>query len=94
VKDIDFDYGQIMVRDGKGMKDRVTMLPGRLRRPLKEHMAHTKAVHSRLLYFLSRLATNEGLLPRNTAIITRDAFAAPTFPRDSTYRTTDAANLS
>jgi integrase len=27
VKDIDFGYGQITVRDGKGGKDRVTMLP-------------------------------------------------------------------
>jgi len=28
VKDVDFDYRQICVRDGKGGKDRVTMLPG------------------------------------------------------------------
>jgi site-specific recombinase XerD len=27
VKDIDFDRSQVIVRDGKGMKDRVTMLP-------------------------------------------------------------------
>jgi integron integrase len=47
IKDVDFDYGRIIVRDGKGMKDRVTMLPGRLRRPLKEHLAHGKAVHER-----------------------------------------------
>jgi integron integrase len=47
IKDVDFDYGRIVVRDGKGMKDRVTMLPGRLRRPLKEHLAHAKAVHER-----------------------------------------------
>jgi integron integrase len=47
IKDIDFDYGRIMVPDAKGMKDRVTMLPGRLRRPLKEHLAHAKAVHER-----------------------------------------------
>jgi len=47
IKDVDFDYGRIVVRDGKGMKDRVTMLPGRLRRPLKEYLAHAKAVHER-----------------------------------------------
>jgi site-specific recombinase XerD len=28
VKDLDFDYKQVVVRDGKGAKDRVTMLPG------------------------------------------------------------------
>jgi site-specific recombinase XerD len=27
VKDVDFDRGQIVVHDGKGFKDRVTMLP-------------------------------------------------------------------
>ena len=47
VKDIDFGYSRIVVRSGKGEKDRVTMLPGRLRRPLKEHLAHAKAVHER-----------------------------------------------
>jgi len=47
IKDVDFDYGRITVRDGKGMKDRVTMLPGRLRRPLKEHLALAMAVHER-----------------------------------------------
>lgn len=45
VKDVDFGYSQIIVRDGKGAKDRVTMLPGELRRPLREHLAHVKAVH-------------------------------------------------
>ena len=30
VKDVDFAHGQIIVRDGKGLKDRVTMLPERL----------------------------------------------------------------
>jgi integron integrase len=47
VKDIDFGYSRIIVRDGKGAKDRVTLLPGRLRAPLKEHLAHAKAVHER-----------------------------------------------
>lgn len=34
VKDIDFAYGQITVRDGKGQKDRVTMLPEGIKVPL------------------------------------------------------------
>ncbi len=42
-----FGYSRIIVRDGKGAKDRVTMLPGRLRAPLKEHLAHAQAVHER-----------------------------------------------
>ena len=47
VKDIDFDYGRIVIRDGKGIKDRVAVLRGRLRRRLKEDLAHAKAVHER-----------------------------------------------
>src|SRR5699024_1081181 len=35
VKDIDFNYRQIMVRDGKGQNDRVTPLPGRIEAELR-----------------------------------------------------------
>jgi integron integrase len=36
VKDMDFDYGQLIIRAGKGDKDRVTILPDSLREPLKK----------------------------------------------------------
>jgi len=42
VKDLDFDRGQIVVRDGKGAKDRVTMLPGALVEPLRGQLARAK----------------------------------------------------
>ena len=45
VKDMDFEYAQIMVRDGKGEKDRVTMLPAALAKPVNEHLQKAKAVH-------------------------------------------------
>jgi integron integrase len=45
VKDIDFARHQIMVRDGKGQKDRVTMLPDRFAAPLQEHLARVKAIY-------------------------------------------------
>ena len=45
VKDIDFDYAQITVRDGKGGKDRVTMLPVNLAAPLQKHVARVKMQH-------------------------------------------------
>ena len=45
VKDIDFEQGQIIVRDGKGMKDRVTMLPDSLRVPLQEQLRRAKIIH-------------------------------------------------
>jgi len=47
VKDIDFGYGQIVVRDGKGAKDRVTMLPAALAQPLKLHLERVRKLHDR-----------------------------------------------
>jgi integron integrase len=38
IKDIDFERLEIVVRDGKGAKDRVTMLPRKLAAPLQEHL--------------------------------------------------------
>jgi integrase len=45
VKDVDFGYGQILVRDGTGAKDHVTMLPRTLAEPLKEHLARVGRLH-------------------------------------------------
>ena len=47
VKDIDFGYGQVTVRDGKGAKDRVTMLPASLAEPLKLHLQRVRKLHER-----------------------------------------------
>ena len=46
-KDIDFDYRQITVRDGKGGKDRVTMLPQALVEPIKNHLTKVRALHAK-----------------------------------------------
>ena len=45
VKDVDFGYARITVRDAKGGKDRVTMLPMQLAAALKRHLAKIKAQH-------------------------------------------------
>jgi len=47
VKDIDFGYNQIMVRDSKGEKDRTTMLPQKIVQPLKEHLNKVKLIHEK-----------------------------------------------
>ncbi len=44
VKDLDFDRGQIVVREGKGDKDRVVMLPSALREPLRTHLARVRVL--------------------------------------------------
>ncbi len=46
VKDVDFAYRQILVRDGKGAKDRVTMLPERLVQALHEQLGVAKRLHA------------------------------------------------
>jgi integron integrase len=45
VKDIDFARNEILIRDGKGAKDRITMLPGRVVQPLRRHLAAVQQLH-------------------------------------------------
>src|SRR5579872_1192600 len=45
VKDIDLERGEIRVRAGKGDRDRVTMLPTVVRRPLEQHLVRVKRLH-------------------------------------------------
>jgi integron integrase len=47
VQDIDFFRNEILVRDGKGAKDRVTMLPLSLKTPLQNHLQKVKAIHEK-----------------------------------------------
>jgi integron integrase len=44
-KDVDLEMSQITVRDGKGRKDRVTMLPQSLRDPIARHLARVRTVY-------------------------------------------------
>ena len=45
VKDVDFAYNQIVVRDGKGQKDRVTMLPQHVKAALQRHLLEVQHLH-------------------------------------------------
>ena len=45
MKDLDFAYARIVVRDGKGAKDRVTMLPVNLAQGSERHLQKVKAQH-------------------------------------------------
>ncbi|MFK5282877.1 tyrosine-type recombinase/integrase, partial [Lacticaseibacillus paracasei] len=45
VKDIDFDHHAIIVREGKGNKDRVVQLPDLLQEPLRAQLEQRAAVH-------------------------------------------------
>jgi len=54
VKDVDFSRGEILVRDGKGGRDRLTMLPRSLVQPLQEQLDRVQRLHRR------ELAANRG----------------------------------
>ena len=45
VKDVDFQRHEILVRDGKGAKDRLTLLPRETVRPLCEHLQGVREMH-------------------------------------------------
>jgi len=47
VKDVEFSRGEILVREGKGFKDRITMLPATLVDPLKAHLRQVRELHDR-----------------------------------------------
>ena len=47
VKDVDLAYRQVLVRDGKGEKDRVTMLPEKLVAPMRGHLERVRLLHAR-----------------------------------------------
>lgn len=45
VKDVDFNYRQLVIRDGKGGKDRVTVFPDSLREPMQCQLAKVERLH-------------------------------------------------
>ncbi len=47
VKDLEFGRGEVLVRDGKGRKDRITMMPRSLEVALREQLARARALHDR-----------------------------------------------
>ena len=47
VQDIDFSSHEITVRDGKGGKDRITILPESLKKPLQEHLRRVESIHEK-----------------------------------------------
>jgi integron integrase len=71
VKDLDFERHELTVRDGKGRKDRVTVLPERLQKTLLSHLHVLRRAHER------SVANGEGGVPLPQAL-------ARKFPNAST----------
>jgi len=45
IKDVDFENDLLMVRSGKGQKDRSLMIPGKIKEDLARHVASAKEIH-------------------------------------------------
>jgi integron integrase len=74
VKDIDLTAHTVSVRDGKGAKDRTTVLPERLVSPLQQHLLRVAALHR------DDLASGAGLAPMPDALSRKYPAASASFP--------------
>jgi len=72
IRDVNFDRAELVIRDGNGVKDRVTMLPVSLNVSLRNHVARVKVRHN------AALAAGCGTVALPTAVRTKD----PTAPRE------------
>lgn len=94
VKDVDFDRGEIVVREGKGGKDRRVPLPKRLRDPLHERIERTRVVHAQdLAAGLGRVWLPDALVRKHANAATElgwqyvfPAARVSVDPRDGTKR--------
>jgi integron integrase len=64
VKDVDFAAGHIVVRDGKGRRDRRTLFPELLRVPLRTHLARMREQHEAALAAGAGMVVLPGALSR------------------------------
>ncbi len=64
VKDVDFAGGKLIIRKGKGNKDRVTLLPQRLKPVLDAHLDKVKTLHAEDL----TRGLGEAMLPQALAV--------------------------
>jgi integron integrase len=86
VKDLDVERGEILVRDGKGQKDRVTMLPRAIGDLLQQHLSLTRQQHVADLSRGLGRAPLPGALARKYTGADREWVWQWVFPASSHYR--------
>ena len=74
IKDVDFNMNQLMVRNGKGGKDRLTLLPTRLCAPLRAHLETVQRQHE------ADLAKGAGYVELPGALVHKFPFAEREWP--------------
>jgi len=87
VQDLDFERHEIVVRSGKGDRDRRTMLPGSAVTPLREHLERVRRLHARDLAAGHGSVELPGALARKLPSAAIDwswqwVFPSPSFVRD------------
>ena len=85
VKDIDFAHGEIIVRRGKGDKDRRTMLPQKLHEPLMAQVERVRLLHQRDLACGLGRVDLPGALARKYPNAGRELGWQYAFPASRTY---------
>ena len=86
VKDIDFARNTVMVRGGKGDKDRATVFPPTLHQPMREHLARVKRLHDRDLARGAGAVALPGAFGRKSPASARSWAWQWVFPASSSYR--------
>jgi integron integrase len=85
VKDVDFSRGELTVRDGKGQKDRMTVLPTRLAEPLRCHLARVAQQYEADLRHGAGVVALPHALARKYPAACRDWAWQWVFPATRTY---------
>jgi hypothetical protein len=78
IQDMDITGGRILVMDGKGRKDRTTLLSDSLKTPLQRQIDHARFIHQQDLF--------RGYLPISASFSREDQYAMPTSLPDSQYQ--------
>jgi len=85
VRDLDFGRGELVVRCGKGQKDRVSVLPTRLAEPLRAHIERVRRLHERDLAEGIGLVELPDALDRKYASASREWHWQWVFPSSRLY---------
>ncbi len=93
VKDVDFASAQIVVRQGKGRKDRATLLPINLRGPLMVQLKRVQALHCADLAIGAGSVTLPGALARKLPNASKSWPWQWLFPATRSYRDRDTGEL-
>lgn len=92
-KDVDFGRREIVVRDGKGRKDRVTMLPDSLKEALQVHLVRAKEKHARDLTAGTGAVALPGALDRKYPAAAREWGWQWVFPAARFYADRETGEL-